>query len=94
VGAGYLTITNKGAVPDRLIGGSTDAARAVEVHEMNLSDGVMTMRPLRDGLVIEPGKSVTLAPVGFHSMFVYLKSSLKLASFEPRSSSRKQARWM
>jgi len=77
VGAGYLTITNNGTAPDRLIGGSTDVARAVEIHEMTMNDGVMKMRPVPDGLLIEPGKSVTLAPGGFHLMFVDLKSRLK-----------------
>src|SRR5262245_9260210 len=31
---GYLTITNKGKVADRLIGGSSPAASQIEVHEM------------------------------------------------------------
>lgn len=77
VGAGYLTIANKGTAPDRLVGGATPVARAIEVHEMSMKDGVMTMRPLRDGLTIEPGQTVTLAPGGFHIMFMDLKSPLK-----------------
>ena len=45
VGGGYLTIENKGTAPDRLIGGASDAAGKVEVHEMTMNNGVMTMRP-------------------------------------------------
>jgi copper(I)-binding protein len=77
VAAGYMTITNKGSAADRLIGGSTAAAGRVEVHEMALKNGVMTMRPLTGGLPIEPGKTVTLAPGGYHMMFMDLKAPLK-----------------
>jgi len=77
IGAGYLVITNKGTAPDRFVGGSTPAAGKIEVHEMTMKDGVMTMRPVSGGLVIDPGKSVTLAPGGYHLMFTDLKAPLK-----------------
>ncbi len=77
IGGGYLTIENKGSAPDRLIGGSTDVAGKVEVHEMAMNNGVMTMRPLDDGLAIEPGKVVKLAPGGYHLMLLNLKGPLK-----------------
>jgi periplasmic copper chaperone A len=77
VAGGYLTIENKGSAPDRLIGGSADVAAKVQVHEMATSNGVMTMRPLDDGLTIEPGKTVKLAPGGYHLMMLDLKSPLK-----------------
>jgi len=76
-GAGYLTITNKGSAPDRLIGGSSDVAGKVEIHEMTMSNGVMKMRPLDKGLEIAPGKTVKLAPSGYHVMLMDLKSQLK-----------------
>ena len=37
----------------------------------------MTMRPLDKGLSIEPGKTVKLAPGGYHLMLRDLKSPLK-----------------
>jgi copper(I)-binding protein len=77
IGGGYLTIENKGSAPDRLVGGSGDIAGKVEVHEMAVKDGVMTMRPLDKGLVIEPGKTVKLAPGGSHLMLFDLKNPLK-----------------
>lgn len=76
-GAGYLTIENKGSTPDRLVGGSADVAGKVEIHEMAMSNGVMKMRPLEKGLVIEPGKTVKLAPGGYHVMLMDLTSPLK-----------------
>lgn len=77
VAGGYLTIENKGSVPDRLIGGSADVAAKVQVHEMAMDKGVMTMRPLETGLTIEPGKTVKLAPGGYHLMMLDLKAPLK-----------------
>jgi copper(I)-binding protein len=77
IGGGYLTIENKGSAPDRLIGGSSDVAGNVQVHEMAMNNGVMTMRPLDKGLAIEPGKTVKLAPGGYHLMLMDLKSPLK-----------------
>ncbi|MFZ1885765.1 MAG: copper chaperone PCu(A)C [Rhodoplanes sp.] len=77
VGAGYMKITNNGTAPDRLISGSSDVAGKVEVHEMTLDKGVMKMRPLKGGLEIKPGETVTLKPGSFHVMFVGLKKPLR-----------------
>jgi copper(I)-binding protein len=77
IGGGYLTIENRGSAPDRLIGGSADIADKIQVHEMAMNNGVMTMRPLDQGLSIEPGKTVKLAPGGYHLMMFDLKSPLK-----------------
>ncbi len=83
IGGGFLTIENKGSTPDRLIGGSTDAASKIEVHEMAMKDGVMTMRPLDNGLTIDPGKTVKLAPGGYHLMMFDLKDPLKQGDTVP-----------
>ena len=77
VGGGYMTITNTGAAPDRLVGGSTDIAKSFEVHEMKMDGGVMKMRSVAGGLEIKPGQTVTLDPSGYHVMFVGLKDQLK-----------------
>ena len=80
VGGGYMTITNTGAAPDRLVGGSTDIAKSLEVHEMKMEGGVMKMRPVAGGLEIKPGQTVTLDPSGYHVMLVGLKEQLKQGS--------------
>ncbi len=77
VGGGYMKITNTGTVPDRLIGGSTDSASKLEVHEMKMENGVMKMRPVQGGLTINPGQTVELSPGGpYHVMFVDLRKPL------------------
>jgi copper(I)-binding protein len=73
VAAGYLVIENKGSASDRLVGGSSAIADRFEIHEMKMDGGVMKMRPLARGLEVAPGKSVTIAPGGYHLMFINLK---------------------
>jgi copper(I)-binding protein len=77
IAGGFLTIENKGAAPDRLVSGSGDIVGKLEIHEMAMNNGVMTMRPLDKGLAIEPGKTVKLAPGGYHLMLMDLKQPLK-----------------
>ncbi|HEX5211339.1 MAG TPA: copper chaperone PCu(A)C [Pseudolabrys sp.] len=80
VGGGYLTLTNNGTAPERLIGGSTAAAKGFELHEMKMEGGVMKMRPVTGGIEIKPGQTVTLDPNGYHVMLVGLKDQLKQGS--------------
>jgi copper(I)-binding protein len=77
VGAGYVTITNKGAAADRLVSATAAVAGRVEIHEMTVKDGVMVMRALPSGLAIDGGKKVSLEPGGYHIMFMELKAPLK-----------------
>ena len=77
VAGGYLTIENKGAAADRLVSVSADIAGKAEVHEMAVDNGVMKMRQLDKGLVIEPGKTVKFAPGGYHLMLQELKGPFK-----------------
>ncbi|MGQ3675889.1 copper chaperone PCu(A)C [Xanthobacter sp. TB0139] len=77
VAAGYMQITNHGKTADWLTGGTFSRSARVEIHEMAMKDGIMTMRPLKDGLEIPPGKTVTLAPGGYHIMFMGLQNPLK-----------------
>jgi copper(I)-binding protein len=76
VAGGYMKITNNGATPDRLIGGSSDAASSFEVHEMSMTEGVAKMRPVQGGLEIKPGQTVELKPGSYHVMFMGLKKPL------------------
>lgn len=70
-GGGFMTIHNAGSEPDRLTGGSA-AIGSVQIHTMDIKDGVMHMRQLPDGLEIPAGGEVMLAPGGFHLMIVDL----------------------
>lgn len=74
---GYLVITNNTGSDDTLIGVEFSQAGKSEIHEMKMNDGVMQMRPLKQGITIPAGESILLKPGGFHLMFMGMKSQLK-----------------
>jgi copper(I)-binding protein len=76
VGGAYMTITNKGTEADRLIGVSSPVAGQVELHQMAMDKGVMSMRPVPGGLEIKPGQTVELKPASSHLMLMGLKQPL------------------
>jgi len=75
-GGGFMTITNKGTVADRLISARSNASDKVEIHEMQMDGNVMRMRELAKGLEIPPGATVMLKPGSYHIMFMELKAPL------------------
>lgn len=77
IGSGYLTIVNKGTTGDKLLSGVSAVSGKVELHEMTMNKGVMTMRPLGEGLPVGPGQTVQLTPGGLHLMLTDLKAPLK-----------------
>jgi copper(I)-binding protein len=76
VAAGYMTITNTAKSPDKLIGGSTTASGAFELHDTSTTDGIMRMRRIENGIVLAPGATVRLQPGGMHVMLIDLKHPL------------------
>lgn len=78
VAAGYMVITNHGTTPDRLVSITSDIAGMASVHEMTVdAQGVMTMRPIEDGIEIPAGGKVALKPGAYHVMFMELKQAPK-----------------
>jgi len=63
-------------VQARLVGVKTDAAKTAEVHQMSHEGGVMRMRRL-ESLDLPAGKTVTLAPGGYHLMLLDILRPLK-----------------
>jgi copper(I)-binding protein len=90
-GAAYMVIENTGSSADALIGGSSDVATAVEVHETvdmssampGASDSGMGGSPMMgmqkiDRLEIAPGGKVELKPGSYHVMLIGLKRELQV----------------
>jgi periplasmic copper chaperone A len=77
VASGYFTIKNAGDAPDRLLSVTTEIASHSGIHQMSMSDGMMQMRELTDGLAIPAQGSLTLEPASYHLMFEDLKRPLK-----------------
>lgn len=82
VGAAYLTITNHGMGPDRLLGASSPVAAQVQLHGSSDDNGVMRMRPV-DGLEIAPHGTATMEPGGMHFMLMELAAPLVAGSRFP-----------
>ena len=74
--AAYLSITNHGAMADRLLAVESRLARKTELHTMEVTNGVMKMRQIDGGIAIPAGKTIELAPGGFHVMLIGLKAPL------------------
>ena len=72
----YGTITNNSNEDVVLVGGSTEVAGVVEVHEMAMIGGEMKMQEIDGGLVIPAGQSVVLEPGGNHLMLMMLASDV------------------
>ncbi|MCF4099676.1 copper chaperone PCu(A)C [Maritalea mediterranea] len=77
-GGAFVTLTNQGEAADRLIDAKSDVAKNVEIHEMNMTDGVMNMQQLEAGLEIKPGETVELKPGSFHIMMMGLNQTIKV----------------
>ncbi|MBE9603877.1 copper chaperone PCu(A)C [Acetobacteraceae bacterium H6797] len=82
-GAGFMTLTNKGTTPDKLIGGRAEIARKVELHTHLNENGVMKMREVEGGIPLPPGEMVELKPGGFHMMLIGLKTPLAVGAKVP-----------
>lgn len=80
-GAVYFTISDTGTA-DRLIGVSTPVAGKAELHETKTEGGIMRMRAVIE-LPLEPGKSLTLVPGGYHVMLMELRQPLKVGDEFP-----------
>jgi copper(I)-binding protein len=79
----YLTIENKGTIPDRLIGGSADIAEKLQIQRSSMVGGGLTLTPVEGGLTISPGEKVVLAPHGIHLTLSNLKSRMKKGTQVP-----------
>ncbi|MGF1526127.1 MAG: copper chaperone PCu(A)C [Candidatus Competibacterales bacterium] len=73
VGAGYMTLVNRGAQPDRLIRAEAQVSETVELHTHTMEDGVMRMREVKAIEVPAHGETA-LEPGGLHVMFIDLKA--------------------
>jgi copper(I)-binding protein len=80
IGVGYLTIKNNGDTPDRLVSVSAAVAEKVEMHQTQMVDGTMQMRPVPDGIPIPAKGTVMLEPAGYHLMLMGLKAPLQKGS--------------
>jgi copper(I)-binding protein len=75
-GGMFMTITNNTGAADRLVGGASTLAKAIEIHETIDDNGVMKMRPVPGGFEIPAGGKLELKPGGKHVMLIGLTAPL------------------
>lgn len=78
VAAGYLMIKNTGAEADKLLSVSADFSAKQQLHTMTMIEGVMRMRPLKEGIEIPAGGKITLKKGGDHLMFMKLSEQMQV----------------
>ncbi len=79
-GVTYLTLVNKGAEADRLVGASSPVAENIQFHEEKTEDGVSKMRQL-EAIDLLPGSTVKLKPSGIHLMMKLKQQLLEGQTF-------------
>jgi copper(I)-binding protein len=76
--AAYMMLTNFTDQDVALIGASSDAATAVEIHLSSMgADGTMKMEQ-QESVAIPAGKALELKPGSYHVMLIGLKQDLKV----------------
>lgn len=76
-GAAFLTIHNRGADDDRVIGAKADVSRKAELHTHIMEGDLMKMREVEGGIEVPAGKTVAFQPGGLHVMFMGLNAPFK-----------------
>jgi protein SCO1 len=71
----YVTVANRAAGPDTLVGAITRVAGYVQLHRHTTSDGRMMMEQVA-GAAVAAGDTLRLAPGGYHLMLYDLSAPL------------------
>jgi len=79
-GAVYLTLNNNAQEPLTLLSAQvpSNVAEEAQLHDMNMSDGMMQMVQIQEGIEIAADDSVQFAPGGKHVMLLGLKEPLNV----------------
>ena len=76
--AAYVELCNGGDTPERLIAVRYDGAEAAEIHITQMSeDGMASMAPAKDGVLLPPQEMTALAPGGAHIMLIGLTAPIE-----------------
>jgi periplasmic copper chaperone A len=71
----YMTIMNHGSSVDTLLGGTSPVGK-LDIHQMSMANGIMSMRPVSGGVTIPPQSTITFSAQGYHFMLSGLKAPL------------------
>ncbi len=82
-GGGFVTIINDGSTADQLVAASSPASAEVQIHTVQLENGMMRMRELPGGIPVPAAGRVELKPGSLHIMFIRLNYPLKAGDQVP-----------
>lgn len=75
--AGFVTLTNRGAEPDRLIAASTPLAAKTGIWGIKVVGAGLRMQPLENGVHLPVEMTIELKPRGYHLFFEGLVQPLR-----------------
>jgi periplasmic copper chaperone A len=76
-GEGWVRLTVQGGpADDRLVLVTADFAVRSEIHESMKSGGMMSMKPMTDGVAVPAGSTVAFKPGGLHVMLFDIRPDL------------------
>jgi copper(I)-binding protein len=75
--AAFVDIKNLSNRNLKLLAVTTPVSMVAELHSMVMVDNVMQMRQVKNGWVIKPEGTLTLAPGGKHAMLMGINPNLK-----------------
>ncbi|MBK6675284.1 MAG: copper chaperone PCu(A)C [Proteobacteria bacterium] len=82
-GGGFMTIVNDGKSADQLVAASSPVSAEVQIHTVQLENGMMRMRELPEGIAIPAQGRVELKPRSLHIMFIKLQRPLRAGEKVP-----------
>jgi copper(I)-binding protein len=77
-GAVYFVLHNHSSSADELVGASSDAAQAVEIHESITTEGDIVQMTKLASLPLDPFAEIEFEPGGLHIMLVGLKEDYEV----------------
>jgi periplasmic copper chaperone A len=83
VGGAFMEITNGGKSADHLMSAASPIAARVEIHTTKMTDGVMRMVQVKEGVSLAAGETVVFKPGSFHVMLMGLNETLSEGKMFP-----------
>jgi len=74
--AGFMTLANRGAEADRLVGAQSPVAEKIEIHGIKVVGADIAMQPLERGVGLPADTTITLRPRGYHLLLQGLRAPL------------------
>jgi len=82
-GAAFISLMNMSGTDDRLIGAASPAAKRVELHTHEETDGVMRMIHVEEGFDVEAGGMIEMGRGARHVMMMGLTGPLEQGAMVP-----------